>query len=453
MSVFGRIASALAANAFGQAVTIGSQLVLTPLFFWAWGAARYGEWLILSSIPAYLTMTDMGIGSAAGNEMTMRAGAGDHRAAQQTFWSALAVALGASLLAMILGSLAAALVWRFELPPTPHIPVSEAALILLALSVGVGLGFFGSVVSAGFRCCGRNALGITLANVGRLAEALTMGALLLAHHTPLTVSAAALAVKLFMLLLQGGVLLRVCPWLFSPGGRPELQIVRQLIRPAMGFLAFPLGDALALQGPILVIGAVFGGTGVAMFASLRTLARVPVQITNMFNSSLWPEISRAYGAGDLVLLRKLHRASWGVNLLLTSLLALGLVVIGAWVFRVWLGADAPFDSRVFAALMLVTVLSAVWHASSIVLVAINQHLLLGAIYATANAVCLGAAAALSPDLQWAGLFAALLAAELVLLAWVLPRVLRVTGDTWGPFLRCAANETMSLLQRSLRRRT
>lgn len=452
MSVFARITSALGANAFGQAVTIGSQLALTPLFFRVWGAGQYGEWLLLSSVPAYLMMADVGIGSAAGNEMTMSAGAGDQRAAQNTFLSALAVALGASLLALLVGALTAWLLWQSALLPLLHIPAQDAALISLALSAIVGLGFFGSVLSAGFRCCGRNALGIMLSNTGRLFDAVTIGALLLAQQTPITISVVVLALRLLILLGQAAMLLRVCPWLFNGGGSAKFQVVRQLIRPAVGFMAFPLGDALALQGPLLVIGSVFGGAGVAMFSSLRTLARVPVQLTNMFNSSIWPELSRAHGAGNLNLMRKLHRASWGLNLLLVAPLAAVLIAVGPWVVRLWLGAEAPFDPWVLAALIVVSVISAVWHASSVVLVAINHHLQLGAIYVTANAVCLSAAAIFTSSLHWVGLFAPLLTAELALLVWVLPRVLRITDDSMTAFFPAIADETMGSLQRSLRRR-
>jgi hypothetical protein len=63
MSVRHRIYLALAAGAFGQFVTIGSQVLLTPLYFLYWGAAKYGEWLLISTIPAYLAMADFGIGS------------------------------------------------------------------------------------------------------------------------------------------------------------------------------------------------------------------------------------------------------------------------------------------------------------------------------------------------------------------------------------------------------
>lgn len=429
MSVRQRIAHALAANALGQAVTIGSQLLLTPLFFREWGAGLYGEWLILSSVPAYLTMADMGVGSAAGNEMTMRAGAGDHAGAQQTYRGAAWVALGAGLMVLLLGGLLALSAAWFGTPSTQQISATDAGWLVLMLSFGVVLSFLGGVVAAGFRAAGHNARGVSLGNVSRLLEALAMAWALLAGHGPLVLCAASLLVKLAMLLLQQIHLHRLCAWLHTPRVAADRSLVRRLLLPSLGFMAFPLGNALALQGPILLIGHVFGGPAVAMFSAMRTLARLPIQVVNMFNASVWPEMSRAHGSGDTSLLRSLHRGTWGMTFVLIVCAGVFLAVTGEWLAHVWLGGRSPFTPLVFDALVLVTVLAALWNASSVVMSAINAHAGLGLRYVLANAGCLAVAWALTPVASWWGLLPCLVMAELILLVWVFPRVMSLTGDS------------------------
>jgi len=437
MTVRQRIMSALAANAFGQAVTLASQIVLTPMFFRFWGAAKYGEWLMLSSIPAYLTMADLGIGSAAGNEMTMRASAGNHRGAQETFRGALLVSLLAGAVALTVGVVAGVLNFRYAVPATPHIPSAEAAAVLLVLALTVAIGFTGGVVSAGFRCGERNALGIVLSNTSRLLEALTMGALLLAGKSPLWLCAGGLCVKLLMLLAQMLWLVRIAPWRFTPYAAADKNLVKRLIAPSMGFLAFPLGNALALQGPILIIGYVFGGPAVAIFSAMRTLARLPIQITNVFNSSVWPEMSRAFGSGDMPMLRQLHRQTWGVTLFLTVGSGLGLCLLGPVVAHIWLGANVAYNAPLLNTLIAVTVVSATWNASSVVLAAINAHARMGLVYVLTNAATLGTAYLLTPHLGWSALLSCLLVAEVMLMAYVLPLVLATTADKLRPFVSFA----------------
>ena len=426
---------ALAANAFGQAVTVISQLLLTPLYFRYWGAAQYGEWLLLSSVPSYLTMADLGIGSAAGNEMTMRAGADDHMGAQQTFRGALWVASLAGGLALVLGLLLAALAGLWHIPQTQQLLPSEASAVLLMLSANVALGFLGGVVSAGFRAAGQNARGISLANGARLLEALGMAGTLVAHQGVLVLCAVSLAIKLLALVLQYFFLRGICSWLFYPQAPADRTLARRLILPSLAFLAFPLGNALALQGPILIIGQVLGAPAVAMFSTMRTLARLPIQIANTLNSSVWPEMSRAHGAGNFELLRKLHRSTWFLTLLPVLVCGLVLSSAGAWIAHQWLGSGAAYNALVLNTLVLITVFSAIWNASSVVMSATNTHAGLSARYVVANAACFGLAWLLTPLYQWSGLLAALLLAELLLFVWVLPRVLRLTQDPLPAFLR------------------
>jgi O-antigen/teichoic acid export membrane protein len=447
MSTFSRIASALAANAFGQVVNVVSQLLLPPLFFRFWGAPLYGEWLLLSSVPAYLVMADVGIGSAAGNEMVMRAGAGDRQGAQATFYGALWIAAGASLVVLLCGAAVACVSAFWAWPATPHIASSDSAYILLLLSAGVGMGFTGLILSSGFRSCGRNALGISLANTGRLLEILITVTLLLNHTRPLLICAACITARFFMFSIQALWLRRVAAWLFSPGGRADKQLVRRLLRPALGFMTYPLGNALVLQGPLLIIGATMGGAGVAMYSSLRTLARVPMQLSNMLCSSIWPELSRAHGAKDWMLLRRLHRLNWQANLALVLAAAIGQLALGHWVVRLWLGADAPYDAGVFGALIAMTALCVLWSASAVVLSATNTHTRFGIAYLLITALGIGAAIVLNNLAGWLGLLIPLILVDLALLCWVMPQVWEFTQDRPADFFKAVFSNPRSLLNR------
>jgi hypothetical protein len=59
--MFHRISLGLGANLFGQVVTVAIQLLSLPVFLHFWSLSRYGEWLMLSAIPAYLSAVDVGI--------------------------------------------------------------------------------------------------------------------------------------------------------------------------------------------------------------------------------------------------------------------------------------------------------------------------------------------------------------------------------------------------------
>ena len=82
-----RLIKSFGANTVGQGLNIVVQLFSIPLYLSAWGTHLYGEWLLLTTIPAYLIMSDMGLTSVAGNNMTMQVGSTDRSTALATFQS------------------------------------------------------------------------------------------------------------------------------------------------------------------------------------------------------------------------------------------------------------------------------------------------------------------------------------------------------------------------------
>ncbi len=153
------------ANAFGQAITIGIQLFSLPLFLHYWDAATYGAWLILSAIPSYLSMADVGMVTAAGNKMTIAIGQRDREQANRVFQSAL-------LFMLIVCGLIAVLVLPTALwMPLPGITATPDYRVALAfLSGGVLIALFSGLTEAIFKATGRYPLGTLLSNLVRLAE-------------------------------------------------------------------------------------------------------------------------------------------------------------------------------------------------------------------------------------------------------------------------------------------
>ena len=72
-----RLLKGLGAQGFSQAVQIFIRLAEVPLLLSFWGTQLYGEWLMLSALPIYLSISDGGFAGPACREMTMRSGEGE----------------------------------------------------------------------------------------------------------------------------------------------------------------------------------------------------------------------------------------------------------------------------------------------------------------------------------------------------------------------------------------
>src|SRR6266404_7530354 len=100
-TVRGRLIRGFGATALGPVVTTIVQIVSVPVFLHFWGVKLYGEWLIISAIPTYLALSDVGFGSVAANDMTIRVAAGDRDGALETYQSTRALISVTSVLAGI----------------------------------------------------------------------------------------------------------------------------------------------------------------------------------------------------------------------------------------------------------------------------------------------------------------------------------------------------------------
>ena len=75
------------------------QVVQVPVLLHFWGAPMFGVWMILTAIPTYLSFSNTGFGSVAGNEMTMLMARGEQEEALGVFqscWWLISLMMGAT---------------------------------------------------------------------------------------------------------------------------------------------------------------------------------------------------------------------------------------------------------------------------------------------------------------------------------------------------------------------
>lgn len=425
----------LGANAYGQAIAILIQLVSIPLYLHYWGVELYGEWLILSAIPAYLALSDIGFASVAANDMTMRVANGDRRGALAVYQSIWLFVSGVSVLvgcALALGIYIIPVAAQFSIT---HIGEQQTRQLLMMLALYVLVGLQSGVFNAAFRAAGQYAYGTTLGNTVRLAEwALSMAALLLGGGV-LTIAGITLATRLLGLLLMWFILQKQVPWLTLGTQAASMQQVRALLKPAVAFMAFPLGLALSLQGMVIIIGMTLGSASVVIFSAYRTLTRLLVQVITMLNQAIWPEISAAYGAKQMDLVRQLHRKGSSITfwIALSAVALLGLV--GPWFVDIWTHYAFMQNKLVFALLLLTTFLNVLWQTSWVVLMATNQHQKITVVFIVSAACSLLLAFLVLPVFGISGAGLILVLAELPMFYMAINSALQLLHDQWPGYLK------------------
>jgi O-antigen/teichoic acid export membrane protein len=405
----------MSANSFGMAVNIGIQLVSLPLFLHFWDTSTYGVWLLLSAIPAYLSMADVGMVTAAGNKMTMAIGKGDLPEANRVFQSAQ------MFMTAVCGVIALITLSVIFFAPLPFLESADMRMALSALSIGVLVALFGALSEAVFKSTQRYATGTMLSNYVRLGEWLGCMAGLIMVGSFAAVALGGLVVRIIGTLI--GVQLsrrgnHGIQWGMHAATRAE---IRAMIKPAVSFMAFPLANALSFQGLTLLVGALFGPVAVALFNTYRTIARVAVQITAIFSHALWPEFSRLFGANAGAAVRQLFRRSVLLGALQALLLSAMLYVAAPFLLRIWSNNSIKFEPSLMLLMLLYAAVAGVWHVPRVLLMATNQHVGLAYWALAAAMLCVGLAWLLAATLQLNGVVVAMLLSELfiaIACAWL-----------------------------------
>jgi O-antigen/teichoic acid export membrane protein len=403
-----RVLNALGAGAFGQGVVVLIQLASVPAFLSVWGPAEYGVWLVLSAIPAYLAMADVGLVTAVGNEMTMATGRGDTAEANRLFQSALAFML------VTCGGLAALSLLGAAFAPFDGLSSADRRLALAALALTTVLALFSGLADAIFRATSRFAEGLMVANLVRLAEwAGWMAGLFLVG------SFAAVAVGGLVMRAAGLGLACVMAARGDHGlrwglGDASLSKVRRMARPAVSFMAFPLANALNFQGMTLLVGQFLGPAMLAVFATYRTLTRVAMQLSAMFAHSVWPELSRLYGFGGGAAVRSLYRRSAGLGVVISLGVSAALFVAAPPLLALWTHGVIGYQPGLMALMLAYAAVAGMWNLPRVMMLATNRHtgLALGVLLASALSLAVAAAFATRWGLEGVGI--ALLTTEVAI---------------------------------------
>jgi O-antigen/teichoic acid export membrane protein len=429
-----RLVLSFLSNAVARLSQTLIQFIQVPVFLHFWSVPLYGEWLILNSIPTYLSFSNSGFGSVAGNEMTMLESGGDREGALRVFqscwWLIVTICSATTLvLCAALYFLPAARMLKIG-----HISETDTKWIIFYLAISILLAQLEQLLQSAYRSIGRYPYGSFVKSAMALAAfACTLVSVASgqgARTTALVYAAASIAGTIFLSVLVKHDI----PWIEFGFRHARLAEVRRLVRPAIAFMAFPVGNALSVSGPQLALNYVLGPYAVVVFATARTVSRGALQMVQMVNSTFEAELTISYGAKKLDTTRALHRRACQLALIMAITIVAAVMLIGPFFLSHWTGGHVPPSRGLLSILLLVVLVFALWSTSSTLMTSTNQHQRLAVIYLAATSLTCVASFFLA---RWQGLYgaaAALLISEIAMNLYVLPASLRIARDTFPAFL-------------------
>ncbi|GAB4497591.1 MAG: hypothetical protein OHK0019_31430 [Saprospiraceae bacterium] len=368
-----RIISGISANVFGQMVTVAVQLAGVPLLLHYWGMQYYGEWLLLFSLPAYLGLSDLGLGTVATTEMSMCIARQDYEEAKRIFRGSFFCVLSVGFAVCILFSvLSWTLSWHDWLN-LQQITSAELGTAMTLLTWYVFFAIFLTLLLGAYRTIGRYAHGQVISNLFRLLE---FAALLAAVAFGGGVIAAAAAFLSIRVLYVGFVwfdIRRRAGWLRLEKFSFEWSTVRPLMPASLSMMTVYLGQNFMTQGLVTILGITLGAASVVVFSTVRTLCNFAKQVIGVINLSVFSEYSISLGKQDFTTLRRLHARSVQAIVGLTFVSVIGLKLLGPFVLDFWTKGRVAVEEPFFTLYLGYIFINSLWLGSWTMLLGCNRH--------------------------------------------------------------------------------
>ena len=404
---------------------------------------------MLAAIPAYLAIGDGGFATAACRDMTMKSSGGDREGTLAVFQSTWLLLLVVSLVGILL-----ALGFSFIAPLDKWLGFTamnavNTRIVLLLLVAHVMIGFQGGLLNGGFWVSGSYPIGMACNAITQLLEFSGLAIAVLSGGGPMQAAAVFVCGRLIGTGLMWIGQRRASPWLRHGFTHASLSQLRRLCAPAFASLAFPLGNALNIQGMRIIVGLALGPAAVAVFMPLRTLSNIAAQPRAIINRLTEPEMAMAYGAEDFSLFGRLFLKSSQLALWGCLITAVAVAFGAHWFFPVWTSGKVLMHWPTFYLLLGSALVNSLWYTALMVPYATNRHVRIAVAYSIiygAGAFITGYFGAKAIGLEGAGF--AILLAEVFMTAFVIPTALKMTHVSLFPWFRFILKPPFAILTQS-----
>lgn len=339
-------------GAIARAVAMATPLITIALTLNYLGAEVYGLWMTVTSFVGMAAFTDLGLGNGLVTELSKALGRGEQELARRLVSTSFFL-LGA--LALLFGLVMFA-VWPFVPWPILLNARSETAAAVAA----------GVVAAYAFCYLLRLALGALIrtqmaaqegfqANLWQcVGSVLTVGVVVASVRLKLEPPAFVLAVCLVpeVVIIANGL------WFFRFSRsdlKPRLsdfatEHARMLFRTGMGFCLITILISLSLQADNVIVAHLCGLDAVTAYAIPARVMMIIGSVVIMICNPMWAANGEALARGDVQWVRRQNRRLVGISVGLTGVVAVGLISLGPWALRMWLGPDFQVSRALLAAL-------------------------------------------------------------------------------------------------------
>ncbi len=418
-----RITKGMAAFSLSQLINFFVRIGLPPLYLHAWGIHVYGDWLIVYSVAAYLSLSGLGGQTYVINRLSQLFSQQNETEYKKVFNSGLLWFALFTIFIFFLFIIVIQMVPITSIIHTSNISPTSVKLILSILAFEILLSVPQGLLTGVYQSVGKLPFGIMLLNVMTFFQLLFCGVALYMKATPVTVAMLHTLPLIFYVMFMIFHIRSLFSFPIFSLKSANLQLAKSFAKPSFNFLAIELSTAFSVQGIIIILGGILSSVQLVMFATMRTVINMMKQVLGIISNASRREMTHYDAIEDQRKQRLLFRSILRTSLIAAVMLASVLYFFAGTLYVLWLHNRVPFQQPLMNLFLLYGIEMVFWTACANLLISTNRHHVLARIYLISGAISLLAAYIGGHYFGIDGVVLALLIVDLALPAWFIPYLL------------------------------
>lgn len=369
----------IAANLLGVCVNLLNQIALVPLYIIFWGNDLYADWIVLSAITVIFSMSDIGLNTVIQNRFSIKLSQNNNSECNSLLTNNFIIVsfiFSLSLIGISLYLYFVDIVSSFGLH---SISRNEAGCILVLIVVRIYLGMYSGIENAIYKATHNNSRCVYIDQFSALTTVIITALCLFLHLRLSTMCILLCIPPIIVILFKRIDSKKYYDYKFSLRN-VDKNLLKTLLKPAVAFLSFPIGNAFLLQGFTFIINKYFGANDVVSYNTTRTMCNFIIILLGTIQTSVWPEYSIAFGKQDFQRMRILHSKALTITFIGAFLCSLVIMILGPIIYLYWTNGHVSFSYSLMSVFLISIILNMLWSASGVTLLSTNNHLVMGRIY-------------------------------------------------------------------------
>jgi O-antigen/teichoic acid export membrane protein len=345
------------------------QVISVPVMASSWGVHGYGVWIMLTTIPTYVSLSDLGFSAVAMSQMTMLHAKNDRAGVIKTFRGIFALSVGM----LFVGGVLALALYLLIGKSNYFAGYTEYSGVIAVVVFYSFLVVFSRIPLSALRATGNYAVATFIYDFSVFGESLVVVLVAWAKGDFFECAISMLCARFLIVLLQVYMVKKMVPWINFRVNASDVKIIKPLFKPAIGAMIIPGALAINVQGLVLIAGAVVSPVAAAMIGTIRTISRIVLQLVGIVNRATAPEFSKAFASGDLKYKSKIINININAAIFILLPGSILFAFFGGDVVIMWSRGQINPDGRVVALMALGMFLQGMWSFSANLFISINKH--------------------------------------------------------------------------------